>query len=137
MAPNKNVMKRYIFYFVVMATLGLFFSNCKKDLRCDYLGEWDFRVERYKDNADFIGQHEHDTIFYTGKIMKGNDDIELIIKYTKDNQLLTTVLDDGTLDDLPTHYCTGMFKNESNIEIYLKWGGLGGGTVHVIDGVKK
>jgi hypothetical protein len=122
-------------------TIGLLsFTACKKkntDYRDPYIGSWSFHVDRTEINTDSIGYYFHDSLTYPGNIEPGEASDGIIIHYTADNSIPLTIAADGTLSGFPTHYCGGEFKGQNNIHLYLRWGGLGGGTTHVIDGVKK
>lgn len=43
----------------------------------------------------------------------------------------------GELSNFPTHYCNRKFLNTDSLYLYLRWSGLGGGTRHEIQGIKK
>ena len=123
-------------YGIILAGL-IFFSCCKKeDFRDNYIGNWDFVVDASKLNIDSVGQYERDTIYYTGRIEKGCADDELNIQYTKDNSIILKIDESGTLSGFPSQYSSGKFEGESNIHLYLRWGGLGGNITHIIDGSK-
>ncbi len=132
-------MRNMIKLSAIIAVL-IFFTCCKKeskDFRDKYTGNWDFVVEVTKLNIDSIGQYERDTIYYLGKISNGNADNELNIQYSKDSLIVLNIIESGELSIFPTQYSNGEFEGESKIHLYLRWGGLGGNTTHVIDGVKK
>ena len=112
-------------------------ASCKNDIRSKYLGDWRFTVEMTKFNIDSIGQFWQDTIFYNGKITNGNNDNELTIQYTEDCFVYLNIDEYEILSGFPNVYCNGKFINYSEIYLYLKWGGLGGNTTHIINGYKE
>ncbi|MBI2280286.1 MAG: hypothetical protein HYU68_06315 [Bacteroidetes bacterium] len=97
---------------------------------------WLFDVHRYEVNTDSIGYYYHDSITYQGTIKYAKPSNEIEIFYTNDNSIKLTVDSSGVLSNFPTNYCSGQFFPNDSIYVYLKWGGLGGGTTHVINGLK-
>lgn len=126
--------------FVLLLASSLFIIGCKKqpfDHRNKYVGEWEFKVHRSELNTDSIGYYEHDSLVYTGEVTYGSNENELLIQYTQGNSITLTISKEGILSGFPTHYCNGEFRDKDKLHLYLKWGGLGGGITHVIDGEKE
>lgn len=122
-----------IFIFIIV-------FSCKKedtDYRDTYTGTWNFIVDRTEINTDSIGYYYHDSVNYEGEIIYGEFDNEILIKYSNENSITLTIGEDGELSDFPTHYCSGEFLSGDSLHLYLRWGGLGGGTTHQIEGFKK
>jgi hypothetical protein len=114
--------------------------SCEKELfdyRNKFLGEWEFKVERTEFNTDSVGYYHHDSLTYLGKIKYGNGDDDLLIQYSSDNSIILKIDKDDKLSDFPTHYCSGEFDGKNKLHLYLRWGGLGGGITHIVDGEKK
>ena len=115
-------------------------AGCEKkpfDYRNKYIGDWEFNVERTEFNIDSVGHYKHDSLTYLGEITYGGSGDEIIINYTYNNSIALTIDKEGVLSDFPTHYCSGKFDGDDKIHIFLRWGGLGGGISHRIDGEKK
>jgi hypothetical protein len=128
-------MKHRNFLFVAISSLLIITLSCEKikfDDRNDYLGDWTFTTKITEFNTDSIGYLFQDTITYQGTIKYGNDKNELSIDYHNGTPLIVTLGENGKLENLPTHYCSGSFSNTSTLNIYLKWGGLGGGVTHQV-----
>ncbi|HON21019.1 MAG TPA: hypothetical protein PLW70_06780 [Bacteroidales bacterium] len=124
---------------ILGVTIVLVFS-CKKkdtDYRDAYVGTWIFNVHRTVFNSDSIGHYYHDSIHYEGKIAYGELANEILIKYTAENSITLTIGGDGLLSNFPSHYCSGEFLSNNRLHLYLRWGGLGGGMIHQIEGMKK
>ncbi|MBQ8222960.1 MAG: hypothetical protein IJZ87_06415 [Bacteroidales bacterium] len=128
----KKLFKLYILLLAVLP-----FVCCKSDIRNEYTGNWQFIVEMTKLNIDSIGQFWKDTIFYEGKITDGNSDNELVIQYTEEYSISLNIDDYGILSEFPTVYCNGKFKKYDEIYLYLRWGGVGGSTTHIVNGYKE
>ncbi|MFZ4798500.1 MAG: hypothetical protein ACOYMA_13465 [Bacteroidia bacterium] len=126
-----------IFYIFFLTTF--FFSSCEKetkDYRDKYAGTWLFKVKTNEYLMGSNGYNRNDSVEYIGKIQKGSAKNEIIIVYTKTNEITLTINDLGELSNFPTIYCVGNLENDDKISISLRWGGLGGSTSHVIDGFK-
>lgn len=118
----------------------LFLLGCEKqpfDYRNKYLGEWEFNVSRSELNTDSIGHYESDALIYVGEIAYGDAEDELLIKYTENNSVTLKISEEGKLSDPASNYSDGKFESRKKLHLYLRWGGLGGGIKHVIDGEKK
>lgn len=129
--------------FILLAVLLVFvlsITSCKKalfDQRNKYLGDWQFKVYRSEYHFDSIAHYKLDTLYFSGKIVHASNPEEITIYYTQFNSITLKVYDYGNLDNFPTVYCSGKFFDTKNLNIYLRWGGLGGGTSHSISGRKK
>ena len=121
----------------IAATVLLFLINCKKesrDFRAKYVGNWyfvtEFRTFDMGDSTLIV-----DTVRYLGSIYtEGSDAIN--IHYTDSTSVTLNIDCSGNLSGFPTQYSGGEFSGDSKIHMYLRWGGLGGGTIHAIDGIK-
>ncbi|HOU35436.1 MAG: hypothetical protein KBF06_03355 [Bacteroidales bacterium] len=133
---KRNILK----YVIILGIIFIIVFSCKKednDYRDTYIGDWVFIVDRTEFNTDSIGYYYHDSVHYEGKIVYGELDNEIMIKYTTENTITLTIGENGELSDFPTHYCSGKFLSRDTLHLYLRWGGLGGGTIHQIEGLKK
>lgn len=132
-------MKRHKQMYWLLLGL-LIFISCKKkpfNYRNKFLGDWEFKVERSEFNTDSIGYHYNDTLIYTGKIKYGSNDDELLIEYSNENSITIKIDKEDNLSGLPNAYCNGEFIGKDKIHLFLRWGGLGGGITHIVDGEKK
>ncbi len=132
--------RNFLILGIILTIFLIVVYSCKKentDHRDAYLGSWNFNVNRTEFNTDSIGYYYHDNIYYEGEIIYGELDNEILIKYTNENSITLTIGDDGKLSDFPTHYCSEEFLTLDSLRLYLRWGGLGGGTTHQIEGLKK
>jgi len=130
-------MRPHKIYWLLVFIAIIFSCNKKPfDYRNKYIGEWNFKVERTEVNTDSIGYYYHDTISYFGKIKYGEQEDELLFEYTADNSITLKIDKEDELSKFPTHYCGGTFYGSEKVHLYLRWGGLGGGVTHVIDGEK-
>jgi len=127
-----------IFFLIIILGL-LIVIGCEKepfDYRNKYTGDWNFKVERTEINTDSIGYYYHDSLTYEGQIKYGNNDDEIKIEYSGDNSIILKIDKEGVLSGFPTYYCSGEFIGNDKISLYLRWGGLGGGITHIVDGVR-
>lgn len=118
----------------------MIFSSCEKklfDYRNDYIGRWEFTSTLKEHNTDSIGYSFHVVIIYTGEIKYGEGDNDLRIQYTPDHNITVGVDKGGTLTQLPNHHCKGEFIGRDNLDLFLRWGGLGAYGTHTIKGIKK
>jgi hypothetical protein len=125
---------------IILILIVISFACCEKedkDFRDKYIGEWKFNVEITEFNTDSIGYYYHDSLTYAGTITYGDSDNDIEIKYTNDNSITLSLNENGELSNFPTQYCNGNFEGDNKIYLYLRWGGLGGGITHEIDGVKR
>lgn len=125
--------------WVLILVFGFLFSNCEKekaDYRGNYTGNWEFKVNRIEVNTDSIGFYKNDSLVFAGTIKNANSKNEITIQYTKDNVITLGINETGELSNFPTSYCGGEFQGTTNLDIYLRWGGQGGGITHSIKGKK-
>jgi hypothetical protein len=101
-----------------------------------FIGNWLFNVHRYEVNTDSIGFYSHDSITYLGNIKYITIPNLIQVNYTQQDSIVLVVDSLGLLSNFPTPYCSGQIYPNDSIYIYLKWGGLGGGTTHIINGNK-
>jgi hypothetical protein len=130
----KNPIHVTCLLVVLLVAIG-----CKKkpfDYRNKFIGRWSFRVERTEFNTDSVGYYYHDTINYTGEINYGENDDEIRINYSSSKEISLKMSKENVLTNFPTHYCSGEFDGKDKIHLYLRWGGLGGGVSHIINGEK-
>lgn len=119
--------------------MTLLLISCKKtplDKRNIYLGNWIFDVHYYSFTIS-DGEIFNYTETYDGKIQYGKEKLSLLIQYAADKEVDLVVDDDGNLTGFSSHYSTGSFKDKYTLDIFLRWGGLGGSTTHTIKGIKK
>ena len=132
-------MKKITFTITAIAAILLIFGGCKKkeiDIRDQYIGDWDFEVVRRNFLVGENGYHKIDTIFYLGKISFGNSNDQLNIKYTENEYIAMIINEDGDLSPIEPSYHFGKFRSSDTIYLYLRWGGMGGGITHTINGTK-
>jgi len=107
------------------------------DYRSQWEGEWDFVVKTHTYMAaDEIDKR--DTVYYSGEIsIDGTKSI--YIKYLENASIILNVDEKGKLwNSIPALYAHyGNFEGNDKVYINLFWGGNGGGTSHIIDGIKK
>ena len=121
-----------------MFTFLSIFSGCeKKDYRRKYTGNWTFNVNIREFNVDSFGYVVFDTICFDGTISFGDEPDEILIQYTERNNIQLKIDENGVLSGFPTHYCGGKFENDNKVHLYLRWGGLGGGIEHKVNGEKQ
>lgn len=114
-------------------------SACKKtpfDDRNKYLGDWTFDVHyhSFMMNEGVLYNYSE---AYSGKIEYGTEKSKIVIKYAKDKNIELVLDKDDILSGFPTHYSSGSFQDKKSLNLYLRWGGLGGAVIHEITGVKK
>jgi hypothetical protein len=134
-------MKKFQILLFLLTGL-LLVSACTKstelppmDYRNNITGDWRFEVGLSSFNHS-TGSSTYDTVIYTGKIIKGPKADEILIKYTKTDSIILTLDMYYMLGNFPTIYCSGDFKSMNRLSLYLRWGGLGGGIIHDLDGEK-
>jgi len=134
------LQKHQRLFSVVLLTVVLSANSaCKKvpfDHRNKYLGEWSFDVHysSFTMNEGVLYDYSET---YKGEIVYGEEKSNIIIKYAADKSIELVIDEDEMLSGFPTHYCSGSFKDKKNLDLYLRWGGLGGAVIHEIKGVKK
>lgn len=132
--------KQLIFYSLALLIVVLMsHSACTKipfDNRNNYLGDWAFDVHYSSFTMNEGILYDYSEI-YKGKIEYGKEKSKILIKYGVDKSIELIIDEDGILSGFPTHYCSGSFKDKKTLDLYLRWGGLGGAVIHEIKGVKK
>lgn len=126
-------------YLKVVLFIALVFSSCKKepaDYREAYTGQWCFDVELSSFNIEGEGTYTRDSLVYSGAISLGGSDDEILISYVPEHSITLAISPNGELSGFPTHYCSGYFTGNQELHLYLRWGGLGGGVTHIVDGKK-
>jgi hypothetical protein len=123
----------------LLLIFGLFITSCEKKLfnyRNKYLGDWEFKVNVYEHNIDSLGSQFNDSFIYQGQIKYGVNDDELLIEYSNDDVITLKINTEGEVTtNLGFGTCT--FDNNEDVEIHLKWGGMGAFIIHDINGVKQ
>ncbi|MCK9291302.1 MAG: hypothetical protein WCR58_03035 [Bacteroidales bacterium] len=132
---NRSLSIFIILFSVVMLMLGC--GKEQKDYRNSYIGNWDFTVELTEFNIDSIGYYSQDSVLYSGKIRIGSIENEINIQYAESDSITLIINKSGKISGFPTQYCSGEFEGKLKLHLYLRWGGIGGGIIHTIDGVKK
>jgi len=135
----KSTIKRlWLIHFLLLAGSMLFFSSCKKslfDYRHKYTGRWEFTTY-YSSYNWYDTSYNGQTIVYPGEIEYGEKDDELLIKYSDMHSVVISISHDGEISGLPTKYCNGEFDGYDKLDLFLRYGGLGGGSSHDITAVK-
>jgi hypothetical protein len=140
--PKQLKMKSISLCFFKFSTIILIFCfviSCKKtplDKRNKYLGSWTFDVHYYSFTIS-DGEIYNYTETYDGKIQYGKEKSSLLIKYAADREVDLVVDEDGKLSGFSSHYSSGSFKDKYTLDIFLRWGGMGGSSSHSIKGIKK
>jgi len=132
-----SISLQNILWLILLLFLLISCKKEKSDYRNSYIGIWSFKVDRTEINTDSIGYYYHDSLVYEGEIVCSESENEITIKYTCENTINLTLSTNGELSNFPSHYCNGEFLSIDSLNLHLKWGGLGGGTTHQIQGVKK
>jgi hypothetical protein len=124
--------KHFFFWLAVAAICVTLFSTCEKDkkhvekpdYRDQWVGDWDFVVERGFCSRD-SGMTRIDTIYHSGTIMFGNEEWQIIIKYTENNEIVAYVNDYGQICNPDQVYGIYSFSGdfiENNNNVYLYFG---------------
>lgn len=100
-------------------------------------GAWHFDVRILSSYMDPSIPVTDETYSHSGTIEKGVQSNEILIQYLPDYQAILQIDSANTLSGFPTHYSHGEFTGTNRLDLLLRWGGLGGGTSHVITGTKK
>jgi hypothetical protein len=140
-------MKKIIITLITVAAIILFFfTGCDKYHRDRYTGTWEFVVKIDSAQFDYdlhcwipLGL---DSFFYSGKIIHGKYNDELIIQYTEQNEVTVWVNHNGNLWT-SVYPIVGNIRHgyfDGNDKIYLelsrsRYGGIL--SNHFIEGIKK
>ena len=135
-------MKKIKLTIATTAILLLFFTGCDKDIRNKYIGDWEFITKI--DSAQFDYDLNDwiplgfDTISYFGKITRGKYNDELIIQYTKQNEVTVWINHNGNLWTSLYGTSSGCFEGKDKMYLTLSCSKYGGfGTDYFIEGTKK
>lgn len=135
MKNHNNNRKLYWMLPLVAVLIGFGCKKEPKDYRSQYVGNWEFTVNKTKfDNS--IGMESEPTIVYPGRV-RTVDDRKLKFNYTAGDSIVLEIDEAGKFSEFPTPYCTGNFTDPSKLYLYLRWGGLGIGGWHEINAIKK
>ena len=139
-------MNRITITMAVAAILLLFFMGCDKDIRNRYTGDWEFVTKIDSSQFDYelnkwipLGY----VISYSGKIIHGKNNDELIIQYTAQNEVTVWVNHNGNLWTSVYPISTGgdrhgYFEEKDKMYLTLHYSKYGGFlTSHIIEGTKK
>ena len=133
----KTPLKTFGLWMSIMVCIMLALSSCKKeDYRTNYIGDWDFVVEREWSIGWDSG---HDTIYYSGKISLVSND-SLKIEYMKDVETTVYIDELGKLFNYYYMYCRDIGHFVGNNKIYLEttwYDGRDGRKKNIINGIKK
>lgn len=127
-------------HLLTLLLVLLLLPGCQKEwfnYRNKYLGKWDFQVYRSSFNMANPGENWSDSVHFTGEISYGTADNLIRIQYTSEQSIELVIDEDGTLSAFPSPYCSGSFSGKDSLNLYLRWGGLGGGTTHVVAGTRQ
>jgi hypothetical protein len=112
-------------------------DDCHDDYRANYIGDWDFVVER----INYTGwTTEHDTVYYSGIITYGNNDTTLSITYYINTILPNVPIDKfGKLDNFFNRpSIQGQFEGYKKVYLeYKDHNPAGLGSTHIISGRKQ
>lgn len=129
---------RNITLLMIIGLLSIF-AGCKKDIfdyRTKYTGSWEFTVNWTEANIDSVGQLESGEYSHLGEITTGEADDELVVRYSDTNSAIIAIDKNGDITNFPTQYASGDFDGTENINLYLRYGGLGGFVAYEIKGKK-
>jgi hypothetical protein len=131
-------MKSFLLAIIIQFQLIFLFAGCdnkNSDYRDMYTGVWNFSYSVTEVNIDSMGSFFYsDSLNFLGSIMKGQRNNEIIIQYAPDNSISLEIDENGNIAGFPSNYCSGEFHNQTSLNLYLKWGGLGAYIVHYIEG---
>ena len=106
--------------------------------RSQWVGDWEFCTHSFFFKED-IGSYNDTTYYYLGKISLEDTTLPIKIQYAESASFYMDFYEDGKISAFPIgiRQHNGGFTGNSIIHIYLRFGGLGGGAVYTIDGIKK
>jgi hypothetical protein len=112
-------MNKQIITILTSIILLLSFTNCDKDYRDKYTGDWDFVVRK----CDYSHSHgsdddylEYDIISCAGKISLANVDNKLKIEYMDSISLIVDIVESGKFKDREGRAVGGQFEGRNKIE---------------------
>jgi len=109
------------------------------DYRSQWVGDWEFTTGYVYWEHD-LGVIVDVVFYHLGKISLGNASNELNIEYMENRLFSLNVDKNGKIfgvsfPDLRNY--DGKFDGDDKFYLYLNGGGLGGGSTHTINGIKK
>jgi hypothetical protein len=134
----KNLIKTLVTSLIILSL----FSACDKYHIDRYVGDWEFMTIESRMQFNTSGGiiwRESDTIYYSGQIIAGDKEQDILIKYTE-NDLLSSFIDtEGEiyLYDYPCAggYCArGRFEENNKVNIAYGWDD---NWSHIIVGTKQ
>jgi len=126
-------MKKITLSLAIAIVILLFFSGCDKDIRDKYIGDWDFITEFKTEKCIYFDGYLHeleiireDTIYFSGKIILGNSENELLFHYTQNDDISTFINKNGGIYvpdyPCPGSACTrGNFEGNNKVYLYFGW----------------
>jgi len=122
---------------LVISLLLLAAYACKKhpfDYRNKFLGDYLMQVRLSSFNMAIPGSNWDSVYMYVGELRYGDSNDEVLIVYGNLLSVQLKVTKTGDFSNLPTHYGGGSIINNDSISLYMRWGGLGGGISHAVNG---
>lgn len=134
-------MKRFLkLLFLCISILTVSLSCNKKpfDYRNQFTGEWKFESYYTSFMMGEDGFVIYDTIIYHGRIEYGKEKEDVIIYFTPDQSVQLKIEEDGDFYKFPTPYSSGNISglHFENLDLFLRYGGLGGGSSYSVKGEK-
>jgi len=123
--------------FIVLISICLHASSCKKDIRNNYIGEYEFIIKYSTWNIS--GETSDTSYNYQGKIDLAQEINKLNLYYREANFLTINVYEDGTLECFNCGYnrFRGEFLSSNEMIFNLRLGGLGSSFTYDVKGFKK
>ena len=122
----------------------LLVTGCDKYHRDKYTGTWDFVTERkfynYNDTVGFVYE-KSEMLYYSGKISLGNDESELFIRYTENDEISGWLRQDGnsiyTLSQTSFYGKdpSGYFDGKNNVYIRFNQNVMDNSEMNIIGGI--
>lgn len=122
---------------MVISLLLLAAYACQKhpfDYRNKFLGDYLMQVRLSSFNMAIPGSNWDSVYMYVGELRYGDSNDEVLIVYGNQLSVQLKVTKTGDFSNLPTHYGGGSIINNDSISLYMRWGGLGGGISHAVNG---
>jgi len=121
--------KNSITILTVIILIFFFIIGCDKYHRDRYTGTWEFITERkyynVDDNSYELVEIKRDTVYYIGKITMSNNENQIIIQYTKNDEINAGIDKDGYIyheTNWGGKYAAGQFVNSKKLHLRLPWG---------------
>lgn len=129
---RKSILNVVIFAaLVLMVFIGCGREEVQIDYRDKYTGEWHFDVSISEFNMVDSFYHE-ESYHFVGEITLGSAEDEIEIHYLDEKYLTLAVDEEGALSGFNSPYCSGAFDDMQHLDIFIRWGGQGGGGTHEI-----